>query len=91
MVTVQAELRNGGWVCAVAVERGGETSSHTVTVGPADLARWGRGDDIAAVEDLVSRSFQFLLEREPPSAILSRFDLAVIERYFPDYDQQLKR
>ena len=47
-------------------------------------------DGEAAVEDLVRRSFEFLLEREPPSSILPRFDLSVIERYFPDYDQRLK-
>jgi len=43
------------------------------------------------VEDLVARSFDFLLEREPPGSILNRFDLSVIQRYFPDYDQQFKR
>jgi hypothetical protein len=91
VITIRTEPRDGGWVCEVTVAHGGETSSHTVSVAPADLVRWGRGDDASAVEDLVSRSFDFLLEREPPSAILRRFDLAVIERYFPDYDQQLKR
>lgn len=79
-----------GWECDVAVEREGERSRHTVSVSESDLRRWGRGQDEAAVEDLVRRSFDFLLEREPPSSILRRFDLSVIERYFPDYDQQLK-
>jgi hypothetical protein len=91
MVTVRVEPEGGAWVCEVAVDHGGETSRHTVTVTRGDLARWGHGDDASAVDDLVSRSFRFLLEREPPSAILRRFDLAVIQRYFPDYDQQLKR
>ena len=81
----------GAWVCDVAVEHGGQTSGHTVTVSRKDLGRWGRGEDAAAVEDLVSRSFLFLLEREPPSAILTRFDLSVIPRYFPDYDLLFKR
>jgi hypothetical protein len=80
----------GGWVCEVEVEDQGERTRHTVMVSASDLRRWGRGEDGAAVEDLVRRSFDFLLEREPPSAILRRFDLSVIERYFPDYDQQLK-
>jgi hypothetical protein len=38
------------------------------------------------VESLVARSFAFLLEREPPNAILGTFDLSVIQRYFPEYD-----
>jgi hypothetical protein len=33
----------------------------------------------------VEASFWFLLEREPKESILRRFDLAVIEQYFPDY------
>jgi hypothetical protein len=33
----------------------------------------------------VRASFEFLLEREPASAILRRFDLDVIGQYFPDY------
>ncbi len=61
-----------------------------MSVSESDLRRWGRGGGEVGVEDLVRRSFDFLLEREPPSSILGRFDLSVIERYFPDYDQQLK-
>ena len=37
------------------------------------------------------RSFEFLLLREPPGSILPRFDLSVIQRFFPEYDQQFKR
>jgi hypothetical protein len=87
-ISVQPEA--GGWACEVAVEHGGERSHHSVTVSAADLRRLGRGEDASAVEDLVRRSFEFLLEREPPSAILRSFDLSVIGRYFPDYDQKLK-
>lgn len=36
-------------------------------------------------ERLVRISFEFLLEREPPSSILKSFDLDVIGRYFPEY------
>ena len=50
------------------------------------------GDDwLCEVEDLVARSFEFLLEREPQSAILTTFDLSVIQRYFPDYDAAFRR
>ena len=87
-ITVQPAV--GGWVCEVAVGLAREGSRHTVSVSEDDLRRWGRGEGEAAVEDLVRRSFEFLLQREPASAILRRFDLSVIGRYFPDYDQQLK-
>ena len=40
-------------------------------------------------EDLIRRSFEFLLEREPKESILSRFHLSVIGRYFPDYEREI--
>jgi hypothetical protein len=39
----------------------------------------------------VRRSFEFLLERESKESILSRFDLSLISRYFPEYEQEIKR
>lgn len=78
------------WACEVSVDLGGERTVHAVTVTRRDLERWGRGRAQKDVEDLVMRSFEFLLVREPPGSILRRFDLSVIQRYFPEYDQQLK-
>jgi hypothetical protein len=40
---------------------------------------------------LVRRSFEFPLEREPKESILSRFDLRVIARYFPEHDDEMRR
>ena len=48
-----------------------------------DVERWSRG---RTVEELVGDSFAFLLEREPKESILKEFDLALIRRYFPEYD-----
>ncbi|TME04806.1 MAG: hypothetical protein E6I53_09020 [Chloroflexi bacterium] len=90
MVKVEAEPDAGGWVCEVDVEHAGEHTQHTVTVSAAELARWGRGDQLGNVEDLVERSFEFLLLREPPSSILRRFELSTIQRYFPDYDREIR-
>lgn len=39
--------------------------------------------------DIVEASFRFLLDREPKESILREFDLAVISRYFPDYEARL--
>ena len=87
MITVSATPKQGAWECEVAVERGGRRTDHRVTVSPAALARWARGSAQQDVEDLVRRSFEFLLEREPASSILRSFDLSVIESYFPEYDE----
>ncbi len=41
-------------------------------------------------EDLIKKSFEFLLERESNRTILSEFDLKVIKRYFPEYENVIK-
>ena len=66
----------------VTVTDRGSTTSHEVTVRPSDVERYAPG---ATPEALLDASFRFLLEREPKEAILSRFDLPAIERYFPEY------
>jgi hypothetical protein len=40
-----------------------------------------------SAETLIEKSFEFLLEREPNTMILSRFDLPVISEYFPEYEK----
>ena len=37
-------------------------------------------------KELIQRSFEFLLEREPNTAILSEFDLRKIKDYFPEFE-----
>ncbi len=90
MVTVEAQAHAGGWVCEVGVDHSGQHTRHTVKVSAAELARWGRGDQLEDVEDLVGRSFDFLLRREPPTSILRTFDLSAIQRYFPEYDREIR-
>ena len=57
-------------------------TSHEVTMTPEDIARYAPG---STPERLLQASFEFLLEREPASSIMSRFALPLIERYFPEY------
>jgi hypothetical protein len=78
-----------GWTCAVDVAGDGSRSRHTVRVNAADLQRL----DPAAADptDLVRRSFDFLLLREPKESILSSFDLTLISHYFPDYEPEIRR
>lgn len=69
--------------------RGRSTTTHEVSVS-ADYAARLAGD-VARAEELVQRSFEFLLEREPNTSILRRFDLPVIGKYFPEYERQMHR
>lgn len=91
MVAVDAQALGEGWKCRGVVDHRGEHLEHWVTVSQDDLKRWGRGTAKEEVEDLVLRSFDFLLERESASSILRTFDLSVIERYFPEYNRIIKK
>lgn len=41
-------------------------------------------------EELIKKSFEFLLEREPKESILSRFNIKIISNYFPEYEKEIK-
>ncbi len=90
MVTVRVEPSGDGWKCLVTVEQGQERSVHTVTVKRADAERWGAGTETKDGQELVLRSFEFLLERESARSILRTFELATITRYFPEYDRLMR-
>lgn len=64
------------------------STTHVVSVPPEYASKIGNG---LKVEKLVQASFEFLLEREPNTSILRRFDLPVIARYFPEYETEIAR
>lgn len=80
--------RTGDSDYRVTVEEGRSRTTHDVTVTTEAAERYGPG---ASAERLVEASFEFLLEREPKESILSRFDLPVIERYFPEYPRTIRQ
>ena len=50
----------------------------------------GYAPDLTQPDALVVESFRFLLEREAPTSIMPRFALPVIERYFPEYESEIR-
>jgi hypothetical protein len=76
----------GGDEWTVAVH-GAVMTHHRVRLPNADLARLSEG---RAAQELLRESFRFLLEREPNTSILSSFDLPLIGRYFPEYEQEIR-
>jgi hypothetical protein len=82
--------REDAWTCDVTLREGGlDISRHRVRVGAADLARFTRG--ATDPNALVKASFVFLLERESPTRILRSFDLTDINRFFPEYETEIRR
>lgn len=47
-----------------------------------------RTDERITPEEMIAKSFAFLLDREPAGAIMSTFNLSVIETYFPSYKEK---
>lgn len=68
---------------------GRTTTKHTVIVTPDYLRKLTGGRVDAGT--LLEKSFDFLLERERNTSILSRFDLPVIQHYFPEYEETIGR
>jgi hypothetical protein len=71
------------------VQEGGSTTTHVVTVDDA-YHRQLTSNGISK-EELVRKSFEFLLRRESNESILRKFNLKEIKRYFPDYEDQLRK
>ncbi len=73
---------------AVEVREGRGSSRHTVTLDPALFTRLTAGRTVSA-ERFVEAVFAFLLERESKDSILSRFDVSVVSRYFPEFESEI--
>jgi hypothetical protein len=71
---------------AVTVRDAKSASRHHVTIAHKSC------EDLGAAhtpEQVLEASFRFLLDREPKESILGRFDISVIARYFPEFEQEL--
>jgi hypothetical protein len=90
MVKVESAPTAQGWDCDVEISDGDRSSRHNVRVGRRDLERWGAPGETEP-DALVERAFEFLLRRESPEQILKSFDLEVVSRYFPEFDQEMRR
>ena len=65
------------------------TTTHKVTV--TDQSLTDLADNKVTKTQLLDFSFNFLLDREPNTSILSSFDINVISRYFSDYRDEVRR
>jgi hypothetical protein len=80
---------NGGESLAfeVLVRDAEGESRHKVTMTQSAYEKLSGGK--YAPETCVEAAFRFLLDREPKGAILSDFSIAVISKYFPEFEQTL--
>lgn len=72
-----------GWEFEVNVD----AQDHIVSVSHDYYFKLTAGE--ITPEQLMKRTFEFLLNREPATSILPEFDLNVIPTYFPEYEDQI--
>jgi len=71
----------------VTVGEGGEHSCHQVTLAQETFNKL-TGGAAGRPEAAVEAAFRFLLDREPKEAILGKFDVTVISKYFPNFESK---
>jgi hypothetical protein len=84
-ITITAEAANR---YRVRVTDAATATEHLVILTPDESRRYAPE---STPEDLLLRSFEFLLERESKESILPKFALSDIERYFPDFPSAIGR
>jgi hypothetical protein len=89
MADIDVREADGPETFDVSVTDGPVRTRHRVTVPKAQYERFSGG--AAPPEELVRRSFEFMLEREPAGSILREFEIGVIARYFPEYEREIRR
>ena len=71
----------------LVVREGSGETRHLVTMSRVMSQRLTAGKHTP--ERCLEAAFRFLLDREPKESILGRFDIAVISRYFPEFENDL--
>ncbi|MDP2685200.1 MAG: hypothetical protein Q8P20_09275 [bacterium] len=78
---------NYGWECNVLVMDDDSETEHIVTVPlPTYVRLTGKQ---YPVEELVKKSFDFLLTKESKESILGIFTLDEIGNYFPEWEREM--
>ncbi len=86
---IDVKLTNSGdpFEFDVAVREGDTETRHRVTMMESTYRKLM--DEGVGPERCVEAAFQFLLDREPKESILSSFDITVISRYFPSFEDEI--
>jgi hypothetical protein len=75
---------SGGLIFDVMVGDARAESRHRVTIQADEVRRWARFG--AELSRCVEAAMRFLIDREPKESILSAFDMRLVRRYFPEFD-----
>ena len=79
--------KNDNNTFAVSIESS-INSNHIVTLNDDIHHKMTKG--FKSKKELILFSFEFLLERENNTSILSNFNLEIIQNYFPEYKNEIQ-
>ena len=85
----QLSSDGGKYVFEIGLRDEASETIHEVTVTESDYKEITDGK--IAPQELVQKSFEFLLSRESKESILRQFDLMDISVYFPEYKEEAGR
>jgi len=87
MIDVKLTKSDDPYEFNVTVRERGTETRHRVTMADATYSQLA--GERATPERVIEAAFEFLLEREPKESILSSFDVTVISRYFPSFEEEI--
>ena len=73
----------------VKVEQEGASKEYAVTLEDSYYQDLTQGK--VTKEELIEKSFKFLLERESKESILAKFNLKIIKSYFSEFEEEIRR
>ena len=73
----------------IKVEEKGDSKEYVVTLEDGYYQDLTQGK--ITKEELIEKSFKFLLQRESKESILSKFNLKIIKSYFPEFEEEIRR
>lgn len=90
VITIESTTNTAtGWEFMVIVSEHDSETEHRVSLENKYYQDLTSGQ--MTPEDLIKNSFEFLLEREPKEEILKTFDLSLIQKYFTEYESEIKK
>lgn len=87
MIDVKLTKSGDPYEFDVTVPEGNSQTRHRVTMSDATYRKLA--GEKASPERVIEAGFHFLLHRGPKESILRRFDVTVISRYFPSFENEI--
>ena len=89
-ISVVGSQNTSGWTFTVQVAESNGQTRHSVSLSQRNFEQLTSGKETTP-EELIKKSFEFLLERESKNLILRQFELSTIERYFPEFPTEIRK